>query len=191
MRKIVFDIETSNSFQDTGQNDPASLSIAVVGIYDYERDAYKSYTVEELPELWPILENADMLIGYNSDHFDLPLLNKYYPGDLYKIKSLDLLREIQKSAGRRMKLDQIAQGTLGTQKLGNGIEALNWWRRGEVDKVRDYCLHDVRITKDVYDYALKNGKIIFKEGPNTNEVKLDTSEWEVFEDTAMNKTLPF
>jgi DEAD/DEAH box helicase domain-containing protein len=133
-----------------------------------------------------------MLVTFNGDHFDIPLLNKYYHGDLFKIKSLDLLKEMQKSAGRRMKLDQIAEGTLGTNKSGHGLEAVNWWRQGEIDKIIKYCLDDVRITKELYDYALKNGKLIFKEGPNLNEVKLDTSIWETSSDLSpLNHTLPF
>src|SRR3989344_1139934 len=127
MRKIVFDIETSNLFFDVGTNDPASLELAVVCIYDYERDVYESYLLEDLPKLWPIIEKADMLIGYNSEHFDTPLLNKYYSGDLTKIRSLDILNEVRKSYGRRMKLDQIAIGTLGENKLMDGLEATRQW----------------------------------------------------------------
>jgi hypothetical protein len=106
--------------------------------------------------------------------------------------SLDILKEMQKSAGRRMKLDQIAEGTLGINKSGHGLDAIKWWRSGEIEKVKKYCLDDVRITKDVYEYALKNGKLIFKEGPNLNTVKLDTTDWEILpEATALNFTLPF
>jgi DEAD/DEAH box helicase domain-containing protein len=191
MRKIVFDIETRNIFQDVGSNNPADLDISVVGVYDSETDAYTTYELEELPKLWPIIEQADMLIGYNSDHFDIPLLNKYYSGDLNKIKSLDILKEIQKVAGRRMKLDQVAEGTFGINKSGNGLDAYMWWKQGEIEKIKKYCLDDVRITKDVYDYALKNGKLIYKEGPKLNEVKLDTSNWEKVESAAINHTLPF
>jgi DEAD/DEAH box helicase domain-containing protein len=192
MRKVVFDIETSNIFQEVGSNNPADLSISVVGLYDYETDAYSTFLVEEFGQLWPILEKADMLITFNGDHFDIPLLNKYYSGDLFKIKSLDILKEMQKSAGRRMKLDQIAEGTLGINKSGHGLDAIKWWRSGEIEKVKKYCLDDVRITKDVYEYALKNGKLIFKEGPNLNTVKLDTTDWEILpEATALNFTLPF
>src|SRR3989344_3979345 len=104
MRKIVFDIETKNFFPDVGKNDPSLLDISIVAIYDSENDSYSSYLEEELPKLWPILERADMLIGFNSDHFDIPLLNKYYPGDLTKIKSLDILKEIKNTYGRRMRL---------------------------------------------------------------------------------------
>jgi DEAD/DEAH box helicase domain-containing protein len=81
-----------------------------------------------------------------------------------------------------MKLDQIAEGTFGIHKSGNGLEAVAWWRSGEVDKIRKYCLDDVKITKDVYEYALKNKKLIFKEGPFTKEIKLETKHWEPVEE---------
>lgn len=192
MRKIVFDIETSNIFQDVGSNNPADLNISVVGIYDSETKLYSTFLQEEFGKLWPIIENADMLVTFNGEHFDIPLLDKYYPGDLFKIKSIDLLKEMQKSAGRRMKLDQIAEGTLGVNKSGHGLDAIKWWKDREVEKVKKYCLDDVRITKDLYEYALKEGKLFFKEGPNLNEVKLDTSEWEKpLDSSALNYTLPF
>jgi DEAD/DEAH box helicase domain-containing protein len=192
MRKLVFDIETSNIFQDVGSNNPADLSISVVGIYEYDKDKYSTFLVEEFNKLWPIIENTDQFITFNGDHFDIPLLNKYYSGDLFKIKSVDLLKEMQKSAGRRMKLDQIAEGTLNTNKSGHGLDAIKWWRDGEIEKVKKYCLDDVRITKDLYEYALKESKLIFKEGPNLNEVKLDTSSWETpLTSSVLNYTLPF
>jgi DEAD/DEAH box helicase domain-containing protein len=191
MRKIVFDIETSNLFSDVGKNDPALLDLSVIAIHDSETDEYSTYFQDELHKLWPILERADMLIGFNSDHFDIPLLNKYYPGDLSKIKSLDILKEIHNSYGRRMKLDQIAEGTLGKNKISNGLEATSWWKKGMFDKVREYCIEDVRITKQVYDFARANNKLIFKEGGNLNEIKLDTSKWEEPSDHKMTFTLPF
>ncbi len=192
MRKIVFDIETENLFQDVGSSDPTDLSISVVGVFDYQTGEYSTFLQEEFVKLWKIIENTDALVTFNGDHFDIPLLDKYYPGDLLKLKSIDLLKEMQKSAGRRMKLDQIAEGTLGVKKSGNGLEAIKWWRDGEIDKVKKYCLDDVKITKDLYEYALQNNKLIFKEGPNMNEVKLDTKDWEnISEPVAMNFTLGF
>ncbi len=192
MRKIVFDIETRNIFQDVGTNNPADLDISVVGIHDSLTDTYSSYLVEEFPKLWPIIEQTDILIGFNSDHFDIPILDKYYPGDLTKIKSVDLLKEIRAVAGRRMKLDQVAEGTLGVNKSGHGLDAIVWWKQGEIEKIKKYCLDDVKITKDLYDFALKNNKLIYKEGPHLFEVKLDTILWETLGDSGtMNHTLPF
>lgn len=191
MRKIVFDIETRNMFSEVGSNDPAALDISVVGVYDSKTDTYSSYLLEELPKLWPLLETADILIGYNSEHFDLPLLNKYYAGDLGKIKHIDLLKEIKNSIGRRVKLDQVAEGTLGTNKSGHGLQALIWWKQGKIEEIKKYCLDDVKITKELYEYALKNKNLKFKEGGKINEVKLDPSMWEMKSEAALTFTLPF
>jgi len=191
MRKVVFDIETKNFFQDVGKNDPSLLDIALVAIYDSETESFSSYLENELTKLWPILERADIIIGFNSDHFDIPLLNKYYPGDLTKIKSLDILREIKNAYGRRMRLDQIAEGTLGKHKSGGGRDAIDWWKSGDVEKVRSYCIDDVRLTKELYDYAIANNKLIFKEGGKLNEIKLDTSDWEKPSGNKLTFSLPF
>lgn len=182
MRKLVFDIETKNIFQDVGSNNPEDLDISIVGLYDYETNKYESFTQEEFDKMWPYFKKADQLITFTGEHFDIPLLNKYYKkaglGDLKTINSLDVLKEIKIQYGRRMKLDQIAEGTFGIHKSGNGLEAVAWWRSGEIDKIRKYCLDDVKITKDVYEFAMKNKKLMFKEGVFTKEIKLDTKHWE-------------
>jgi len=145
----------------------------------------------DLKKLWPILEKTDLLIGFNSDHFDIPLLNKYYGGTLKNIKSLDLLKEVRKSLGRRIKLDSLAEATLGRNKTADGLAAGIWWKNGEHQKVIDYCIEDVRITKDLYDYALAHGHLKYHEGKRLKEIPLDTSDWEKIEESAITHTLPF
>jgi hypothetical protein len=191
MRKIVFDIETRNVFSDVGKNDPSLLDLALVAIHDSATDTYTSYLQEDLNSLWPIIENADMLIGFNSDHFDIPLLDKYYPGDLTKIQSLDILKEIKLAYGRRMRLDQLAEGTLRENKSGSGLDSITWWKNGEIEKIRKYCIDDVKITKDIYDYARTHNKLIFKEGGELNEIILDASGWEKQSEHKLTFTLPF
>lgn len=191
MRKIIFDIETKNSFQEAGSNNPADLDISVVCIYDYANDEYSSYLEKDFKNLWPIIEKADILIGFNSEHFDTPLLNKYYPGDLTQIKSLDILKEIKKSLGRRIKLDTIAEATLGKKKTGHGLEAIAWWKSGEIDKIIKYCLEDVKITKEVYEYALKNSFLKYKDGNELKNINLDTCHWEEEDSNPITHTLPF
>ncbi len=191
MRVITFDIETATWFNETGGSDPADLEIALVGIHDSETDSYSSYLEPELPKLWPILERCDMLVGYNSDHFDVPLLNKYYPGDLTRVKSLDLMNEVYNALGKRLRLDAIGEGTLGEGKSGDGSKSLQWWRAGDIEKVRAYCLKDVELTKRIFDYALKNGSIKYKELGQVREVKLDVSKWMQPKSTAMTFSMGF
>ena len=177
MRAITFDIESISDSVVHGHVDVREQELTVVAIHDSETGAYSSYFREDLPKLWPILERADMLIGFNSDSFDIPLLNRYYPGDLSHIRSLDLLSEVQKVLGRRIRLQSIAEATLGKGKSGDGLKAGEWWKEGEKEKVRDYCIEDVRITRKLYDYALLHGVLKYKDLRDIRDIKLDTSSW--------------
>lgn len=191
MNIVVFDIETKNIFQDVGKNDPTLLDISVVALHDSATNKYLCFTQEEFKDMWPYFERADIIVGYNSEHFDLPLLQKYYHGDLTKIKHLDILKEIKDSFGRRMKLDSIAEGTLGINKSGHGLQAITWWRNGEYEKVKQYCIDDVKITKRVFEYAIKHNKLKFKEGTGNVTIPLDTSKWLEKKESAMTFSLPF
>lgn len=178
MRAITFDIESISDSMVRGHVDVNEQQLIVVAIHDSETGEYTSYFKEELPKLWPILERADMLIGFNSDTFDVPLLNRYYPGDLTHVRSLDLLSEVQKVLGRRIRLQALAEATLGKGKKGDGLLAGVWWREGKKAKVAEYCIEDVRLTRELYDYALKNGVLKYKDLREKRDIKLDTASWE-------------
>ncbi|MEK7155738.1 MAG: ribonuclease H-like domain-containing protein [Patescibacteria group bacterium] len=193
MRIITFDIETIGEFRN-GPRAFENLELTICCIHDSETDSYDSFLKEDLPRLWKIFEHTDALVGFNSDHFDIPILNKYYPGDLSKIRSIDLLKEISAVLGRRVRLDAVAEGTLGSKKSASGLQAMQWWKEDNIKKLREYCLKDVEITKKVFDYALKNGTLIFKELGIKKEVKLDTSKWlasPAQAGAALTKTLGF
>ena len=191
MRYIVFDLETQNIFTDVGSNDPTALDISVATVYDSETNKYTTATIDNLEILWPIIEQADALVGYNSNHFDIPLLNKYYPGDLTQLKSIDLLEDIKASLGRRLRLDSVAEATVGAKKSADGLAAVRWWHEGKVDEIIKYCEQDVKVTKDVFEYARKNGHVKFKDGARKKEIPLDTSHWEELEEVAMTHSLLF
>ena len=191
MRYVVFDLETQNTFYDTESRDVETLDISVASFYDSELDEYTTFAIDELEKAWPIIERAEALVGYNSNHFDIPLLNKYYPGDLTQIKSIDILEAIKSSLGRRLRLDSIAEATIGAKKSANGLQAVRWWHEGNIDAIKKYCEQDVKVTKEVFEFALKNGKIFFKDGKKKMEVPIDTSNWIPREGVAMTHALPF
>jgi DEAD/DEAH box helicase domain-containing protein len=184
MRYVVFDLETQNIFQEVGSSDPTALDISVGSVYDSETDAYTTVTIDEIEKLWPIIERADALVGYNSNHFDIPLLNKYYPGDLTTIKSIDILEDIKASIGRRLRLDSVAQATVGAKKSADGLLAVRWWREGKIREIMKYCEQDVKVTKQVFEYARKHGHVKFKDGHRNKEIVLDTAHWEVIDSEA-------
>lgn len=191
MRYFIFDIETQNIFQDVNSSDPTALDISVVSAYDTGEEKMTSVTIDHLEDLWPIIERADALVGYNSNHFDIPILNKYYPGDLTHIKSIDMLEDIKESLGRRLRLDSVAQATVGAKKTADGLQAVRWWREGKIKEIIKYCEQDVKVTKKVFEYALEHGHVKFKDGYRKREIPIDTSKWTEREDASMTHSLPF
>lgn len=191
MRAITFDIETRMTSLSRGRLDVNQMELTVVGIHDSETDTYTGFFKEDLPKLWPIIEKADVLIGYNSDSFDIPLLNRYYPGDLAQIRSIDLMVEVQKVLGRRLRLQSLAEATLGRGKSGDGLKAVDWWEQGLYEQVKEYCIEDVRLTRQLFDYARKHGKLKYKDLNQNRDIKLDTSSWDIATPQAtLTHTLP-
>jgi len=161
LNEIVFDIETQNTFADV-DNDFKKFKISCVSIYQYATDTYTSFGEEELNKLWPILEKADRIIGFNSEHFDLPILNKYYTGDLLKFPHLDILKVVKEVTGSRFKLNDLAKATLQIEKSADGLQAQKWFVEGRIDEIKKYCEQDVRVTKELYEYGRKNRMLYYE-----------------------------
>ncbi len=158
---VVLDIETRNTFQEIGSRDCAQLRLSVVGVYTSKDDQFRVYTEETLPTLWPVLEHADRIIGFNHLAFDMPVLNNYYPGDCRKLPLLDMMTDVERVLGYRPKLDDLATATLGRGKSGHGLDAVEFWKAGQIEKLHRYCLDDVRITRDLYQFGRDNGHVLY------------------------------
>ena len=160
MREIVLDIETQNIFE-RGNRDASKLKISFVGIFDYATGLYEGFFEQELPRLWQVLEQCDRLIGYNIKGFDIPVMNAHYAGDLTKLNQLDLMEEVTKHTGFRLKLDDLAQATLGVGKSGSGLDAVKYYQEGQLDKLKEYCLQDVKVTKQLYEHGRMHGVVSY------------------------------
>lgn len=176
-KKIVLDLETQKSFEEVGgRGKNHLLKISVVGIYDYITDKYLTFEEHEIPKLASMLQTADQIIGYNIKDFDFEVLQPYLNFNIFEVPYLDLLEEVVKSLGHRIKLESVAQGTLGSGKSGNGLEAILYYKSGKMDLLKKYCLKDVQITKQVYEYALKNSKLLYQDYFTIKEMPLNISE---------------
>lgn len=161
-KEIVFDIETQNTFAEVS-NDIKKFKISVVSIFRYETGGFESFIENELGRLWPLLEKSDRIIGYNSAHFDLPILMNYYPGDLTKIPHLDLMKSVKEALGIRLKLSDLAAATLDdVNKSADGLQAIRWWKEGKIDEIKKYCEQDVNVTKKLYEFGRDNRQLFYK-----------------------------
>lgn len=156
--KLVFDIETKNSFADVGgDQNIEQLQVSVVGAYSYNQDKYFCFGENELNEFVELVKNSKLLIGFYSKHFDVPVLKKHFPFNLLSISHYDILEEIEKVLGRRIGLGVLAEANLGIGKTGHGLESIELYKKGEMQKLKDYCVQDVKITKDIFELIKNRG----------------------------------
>ena len=80
----------------------------------------------------------------------------------------DIMLDIQTLTRRpSLKLDAIAQATLGAGKSADGLMAVEWWKKGEIQKIIDYCIQDVKVTRDVFQFGRQNGFVKIQNGENS------------------------
>ncbi|MBI3096923.1 MAG: ribonuclease H-like domain-containing protein [Planctomycetes bacterium] len=160
-KTLSFDLETQNSFDDVGgKNNIGALKMSVGITMDLDTDEFQVYTEEQVGSLIDALLAARRVVGFHVRRFDFRVLAPYTSRDLSKIACFDLLESLESILGHRVKLDNVAGATLGAKKSGHGLEAIEWFRSGQMDKLISYCKDDVRLTADVYRFGQKNGHVM-------------------------------
>ncbi|MCK4829921.1 ribonuclease H-like domain-containing protein [bacterium] len=185
--EVIWDLETKKLFSEIPDNDPADLGVSIVSTYRRKIDnnyneiegKMTSYWEKDFPGLWKAFENADRVIGFNTLKFDIPVLQPHAPFRLSKLAHFDILQIVKDVLGKRISLDSLATETLDRQKSGIGVQAVYYWKQGDkesLNKLKEYCEDDVYITRDLYDYGLKNGILKYIDKWNTpREIEVDFS----------------
>ncbi len=188
---IVLDLETKHTFREFA--DPKKLGISVAAIYDYKDSQERIFVEKEINGLFPYLENASYIIGYNVKSFDIAVLQGYYPGQVEHFSSFDILEDIREKIGRRLALNDIIYATLGKKKTGHGLMAIDYYKEGKWEELKKYCLDDVMLTKELFDYGVKNKEIQFLNEKGKVTIKVDWAKYIEDESNGndMPLTLPF
>ncbi len=156
---LIVDIETKNTFQDVGGYENIDkLEISVACAYDSKTQEFLSYRENELNPLFDLCYER-LVIGYNIRGFDLPVMAAYGL-QTKKLDTFDIMYDLEALTRQRfLKLESIARGTLGVGKFADGLQAVQWWKEGKIEKIIEYCIQDVKVTRDVFEYGKQNGKI--------------------------------
>lgn len=176
MKLLVFDVETIKAFDEVGGYKPEKLGVSIIGSYyrDETSEEYMGYHEGNFSPFWRKLESADLVVGFNILNFDYPALTPYYTGTFTQFTSLDIMIELEKGLGYRPGLDAVAKETLGIQKSGHGLDAISYYHEGNWEALEKYCLQDVKVTKELYDYGVRHKKLMFKnKWNNVLEIPVD------------------
>lgn len=175
MRILTLDIETSpheayafnvwqNNIMPNQIIQPTAMLTWAAKWHDDKRVAYRTYYDDDCHDtLHNMLNEADMVIGYNQDKFDLRHIDREFVERGYmptKPKaSVDMLKVVKKRFNfPHNRLDYVAQRIIGESKLDTGgFELWPAFMRGEDEAMRlmqKYNIQDVVLTEKLYDKLL-------------------------------------
>lgn len=125
---------------------------------------------ELLRNFWGAVLPDDYLIGHNLLGFDLPyIMARSVICKVKPTRRIDLRRYRTDAtydtmqvwsgweAGKYPKLDTLAAIMGFEGKSGSGAQVAGWVAASEWDKIREYCLDDVRLTRAVYQRMREYG----------------------------------
>jgi hypothetical protein len=188
INKVVLDLEIQDLIiQQSDWDHTENIRVSCCCLYSYLEDRYHVYGPRDLDYLRAYLTTVDLIIGYNINKFDLPVIygteNRKMPAGLNT--TYDILVEIWKVLGldpteftdihKGFSLNQVAKYTLNKQKTGSGAHAPQLWQQGNFWKVIDYCLNDVALTKDLYDFIQACG-CVYNKRKGVNETVILNKE---------------
>ena len=158
-----------------GWKDFEGMGCSVVGTYDYIEQRYRIFCDDNLQEFQELVNQRDLVIGFNNHQFDDPLMEACGV-TIPKEKSWDILAEIWHAAGlarefcsddhKLFGLDACCRANFNTGKTGNGRMAPIDWQEGNIGTVIDYCLSDVALTKRLVDQIAIDRHILDPRDPS-------------------------
>jgi DEAD/DEAH box helicase domain-containing protein len=187
INEIIFDCETKKLFSDISSSDPGDLGVSIVSLYirsvdDMQREIegkLMSFWDTDLPDMWEHFRRAKRIIGFNSIKFDVPALARVAPKDFKTFPHFDIMKAVRDKLGFSLGLNHLATHTLGAHKIDVGTNAVIYWNKHDGEslaKLKHYCEADVLLTKDLYDFGVREKKLKYIDKWNTlRDIPVDFS----------------
>tara|TARA_Y100001970_G_C14167811_1_gene822362 strand:+ start:339 stop:944 length:606 start_codon:yes stop_codon:yes gene_type:complete len=185
-RTLFFDLETKYSADEVGGwSNIEDMGMSIGVIWDTSDQKFHVYIEHQIKEMVDHFYRADKIVGFNHVGFDYRVVagvshsesheRSILYTELVGLNNFDMLLELKKVLGHRLKLESIARPTLGAGKSADGLQALKWYKEGKLDKIIEYCKVDVEVTRDIYLFALENCKLHYDSRSGIKTVNIDWS----------------
>lgn len=156
---LFLDIETQNDWTNGDSFKISDMKISYTGVIDGETGEEMDFWEDDTEKLFEVMKETDYVVHYNGFTFDMPVIANYVGEEVLALPQIDLMHAAYRTIGFRPKLDDLASATLGYGKIGKGSDAVKYWAAGDLESLRKYCIQDVKVTMDLYDFGVENGYI--------------------------------
>lgn len=200
-KMLALDIETANfSHEIGGWHHSHLFEPTVVSTWDgengvvYCNEPVSKYLPEnvQLKKLHPKVIGDDlakhvadggMVLGHNLKMFDLPVirdaLDCWTAGDIMAKSDeqvFDTSVLLKGIIGHAVPLSDACYHTLGKGKLMNSHDAPTEWRKGNYEKVAEYCLKDAQLVYELWQHGMNEG-FVKARCRHTGDVKEYEVDW--------------
>jgi len=107
--------------------------------------------------------------------------------NLKKVKTLDIYLYLHDKLGHRISLNSVVKETLNAKKTCTGVQAVEWYRQGKIELIKEYCKNDVHVIKELYDFGCKHGYVSYVD-KYTLEKKSVSVDWKTPEGVEYNES---
>ncbi len=160
MNLVFFDLETQKLFEEVGGRDPSRLRMACGVTFSTDRNDFAVYWEKQSQALIDELKTADKVIGFNIREFDFEVLRPYAPGfNFAALRTLDLMLDLRRTLNFNLSLDSLAKACLDEAKTASGLQSVEWFKSGQLEKVAEYCRADVDITRRLFEFGREHGYV--------------------------------
>jgi DEAD/DEAH box helicase domain-containing protein len=159
-----FDLETLRSADEVGGWGHAERMGLAVGVTWKEGGRPRVYRESEAAELIAEIVSAPLVVGFNVVKFDYEVLRGYAREARFDaVPTVDMLEHVRLQLGHRLSLAHLAAANLGMGKSADGLQSLRWVREGRWQEVIDYCIQDVRVTRELYLRGEQLGRLAYRD----------------------------
>ena len=176
---IILDIETRAGFRK--KSDVFEFGMSVGGTYSYKQRKYTFYYEDDLKDLITVIDNADIVVGYNLYRYDYCVLAGLCTNrsNIFRLPTFDMLQQIFTMTGQRLTLTNIYKQTYGlsTNKKKDKVKAIDLYEQERYQELENYLKHDLWITQQVFNAACKMGNLKYYDPKKQCTRDIDTSHW--------------
>ena len=175
MHIVVFDLETRLLAEHLDKNKEIGWrrliagdgGISALAVYDLTEQWLFLYDEHSIREVAAHLEKADVVVGFRSEGFDVPVVEGILGRKLRLREHLDLYRLIARENASRglvgtsgdLTLDACCRRSFGRGKSGSGAHAPDLYADRRFGELFNYCGLDVRLTRDLLLFIAEHGGV--------------------------------
>lgn len=173
---LYLHVNSRRAALDVGGWHPEKFGLAAAATFSGGR--LRVFTEDTVHELFIVLQHAACVVGYNLLAFDLPILQGCGMNGPDRLACIDMLADLEAAAGKRLGLDSICAATLGHALERSSLDSTQAWKDGDAATVIEDTCNMVLVFRDIHQYALEHGRLLFLDGDSDNSRELKT-DWQV------------